>query len=236
MRDAIAGDFAELEPLLPSTRRDQVVEALRSAILQGQLAPGSQLIEQRLAERFRVSRAPLREAIRDLADEGLLDVRPYVGTFVASLGRAEMGEVYSVRRALEAHAIRLCWPHRDAIFARILRARHAALADASATGGFSDEIRAELQFHTLPFAYSRNGLLQQMWRQIAQRIMLGFCLYRRVASACTEQKGVHARYLELALGDDLEAMLAEVDRHIDLGLVSVNAYFDACPDASEAAS
>ena len=76
---------SQLTVVLPKTRRAQVVETLRNFILSGQLAPGTQLVESKLAGRFGVSRGSIREAIRELVDHGLLVYRPYAGTFVVNL-------------------------------------------------------------------------------------------------------------------------------------------------------
>ncbi|WP_216076103.1 GntR family transcriptional regulator, partial [Acinetobacter baumannii] len=65
-----------------STFRAHIVEGLREAILSGDIAPGTPLVETSLAEQFGVSRGPLREAIRQLIDEGLLVTVPYTGTNV----------------------------------------------------------------------------------------------------------------------------------------------------------
>ena len=70
-------DLAAIERVPRATFREHIVERLRAAILDGDLPPGSPLVETALASRFSVSRAPLREALRQLIEQGL--VRPYAG-------------------------------------------------------------------------------------------------------------------------------------------------------------
>ena len=82
------------------TRRALIAAALCKALLSGELTPGSQLIEARLAEQFGVSRGPLREAIRGLINEGLLVNRPYAGTYVAGADVDSIEQMYSVRDAV----------------------------------------------------------------------------------------------------------------------------------------
>jgi DNA-binding GntR family transcriptional regulator len=82
-----------------------LAESLRSAILEGQLAPGSRLVEQELAEQFNISRGPIREAIRILAAEGLADLRKNRGAIVASPNMDDVLEVYAIRMSLGAIAV-----------------------------------------------------------------------------------------------------------------------------------
>jgi DNA-binding GntR family transcriptional regulator len=69
---------------LPSTFRQHIAERLRSAILAGDIAPGAQLVESTLAAQFNVSQGPLRKALRQLVEEGLLVTVPYTGACIHS--------------------------------------------------------------------------------------------------------------------------------------------------------
>ena len=92
----------KLAPVPNLTRRDHVAEALRRAILSGLIAPGTQLVESRLASELAVSRGLLREAIRELIESGLAVNRPYAGTYVTEVNAAVLKDVYEIRRMLEA--------------------------------------------------------------------------------------------------------------------------------------
>jgi DNA-binding GntR family transcriptional regulator len=100
---------------LPSQDRQQsaseyVVQALRESIRQGQLAPGSALKQDELAEQFNVSHIPVREALRRLEADGLVVVHRNRGAFVAELSEADICEVFDIRVALEGAALRLAVP------------------------------------------------------------------------------------------------------------------------------
>src|SRR5271165_4637628 len=97
-------------PIIANTRRAQVAETLRNAILAGEITQGTQLVEMKVAAKFGVSRSSIREAVRELVEQGLLVHRPYAGTFVARLDERSMIELFSVRCALERHAFTLLWP------------------------------------------------------------------------------------------------------------------------------
>ena len=87
--------------------RDQVLDSIRSAVVNGELKPGDTLVETELATQLGVSRAPLREAINVLNMEGLLETVPYHGTKVKKLVRKDIEELYSVRSMMEALLERL---------------------------------------------------------------------------------------------------------------------------------
>ena len=86
---------------------DQLVEQLRKAILERRYAPGQRLIEADLTHDFGVSRGPLREAFRRLSAEGLLEIVPNRGALVRRLTFKETVELFQIRTALEALAVRL---------------------------------------------------------------------------------------------------------------------------------
>src|SRR5687767_5448174 len=109
------------------TFRQHIAERLRAAILDGEIPPGSQLVEATLADQFNVSRGPLREALRQLIEEGLLVTVPYTGTHVISLSVQDVHEIYSMRITLERFAFEQAWPRRDAAFRRELLRRNDAL-------------------------------------------------------------------------------------------------------------
>nr|WP_206323827.1 GntR family transcriptional regulator [Streptomyces sp. HNM0574] len=80
-----------------------IAERLRTSIRDGELPPGTRLVQEKLAAQMEVSRIPLREALHTLAAEGLIEVQPQRGMLVAELGRAELGELFELRLQLEPH-------------------------------------------------------------------------------------------------------------------------------------
>jgi GntR family transcriptional regulator, trigonelline degradation regulator len=90
----------------PPLRRDQAFERLRDAIITGHFAPGARLIERELCEAMGVSRTSIREVLRRLEAEQLIEVEPRRGPIVARLGRRQVEEIYEVRALLEAAIVR----------------------------------------------------------------------------------------------------------------------------------
>ncbi|HVQ70761.1 MAG TPA: GntR family transcriptional regulator [Bradyrhizobium sp.] len=90
----------------PPLRRDQAFERLRDAIITGHFAPGARLIERELCEAMGVSRTSIREVLRRLEAEQLIEVEPRKGPIVARLTRKQVEEIYEVRAMLEAAIVR----------------------------------------------------------------------------------------------------------------------------------
>jgi DNA-binding GntR family transcriptional regulator len=90
----------------PQLRRDQALERLRDAIITGHFAPGARLIERELCEAMGVSRTSIREVLRRLEAEQLIEVEPRRGPIVARLSRKQVEEIYDVRAVLEATVVR----------------------------------------------------------------------------------------------------------------------------------
>ncbi|MBC7258365.1 MAG: GntR family transcriptional regulator [Chloroflexi bacterium] len=93
------------------TLQELVTDRIREAILRGWLKPGERLDQAEIAERFQVSRMPVREALRTLEAEGLVKFYPHRGVEVCDLSPEEIEEIYQIRSALEAMAIQLAVPH-----------------------------------------------------------------------------------------------------------------------------
>ena len=90
--------------LIRKTAVELVVEALRDRILSGVIAPGSALRQELFAEELGVSRLPVREAIRQLSAEGLIDMIPHRGAYVSMLSRTEVQEFFDIRMRLRGFA------------------------------------------------------------------------------------------------------------------------------------
>ncbi len=94
----------------PPTAQEAVSAELRREILEGELPPGTQILQDRLAEQLGVSRVPVREALKILEGEGQISYEPHRGYFVTELDLKELREVYQIRNLLEAEAVRLAIP------------------------------------------------------------------------------------------------------------------------------
>ena len=210
----------QFDVVLPMTRRAQVAETLKNFILSGQIEPGTQLVESKLASRFGVSRGSIREAIWELIDQGLLVNRPYAGTFVVSLDEKTMTEVYSLRGALECYCFAQLWPKRDEAFRKEFTARHRALVKTIRARKHVAAIKAEMNFHSYPYEFLGNTVLLDVWHQLSQKIQLSFVMSQAIVRG-VEFIATSESYIAAALGNDLDAMRREIDRHLELGVIAV---------------
>jgi len=210
----------EFEAVLPMTRRAQVAETLRNLILSGRVAPGTQLVESRLASRFGVSRGSIREAIWELIEQGLLINRPYAGAFVVSVDDKTMTEAFSLRGALERYCFTQLWPKRNETFRKEFTTRHKALVKTIRARNHFDAIEAAMHFHSYPYEFSGNAVLLDVWRQLSKKIQLSFAMSQVIVRS-VEFIGTSESYIAAALDDDLDAMHREINRHLELGVIAV---------------
>lgn len=215
-----------VQSLPRSTFREQIALRLREAIMNGTLAPGSQVIESKLASEFGVSRGPLREAIRELINEGLLVSRSYTATSVLELSTEDVREIYSIRTMFETSAFELIWDRRDEVFASELRHRHALLLEAIDRDDDEGSIVAELALHSLVFETTGNRLLMSLWDTLRGRIQMYWAAHHRAHGRQGPKRAAHDDYVGLALGDSLEAMKHEIVEHMRRGAKVTEDFID----------
>lgn len=155
-----------LPRVAPRVLRQEVLTALRAAILDGSIAPGDRLLEAEVAARMGVSRAPVREAMRQLEQEGLIATQAHRGAIVRGLPDDEVDAVYELRAVIEGRAIeRACrYATPDDLAALDLL---VAEMEAARTAGATDELaELDLRFHRALIELSGYGLLRQVWSSL----------------------------------------------------------------------
>jgi DNA-binding GntR family transcriptional regulator len=217
------------DPIPRSTLRAHVAERLRTAILAGDIAPGTPLIETALSEHFDVSRGPLREALRQLIEEGLVVTVPYTGTHVAPLSVGDVQEIYSLRTALETFAFEQVWPRRDDLFRAELRRRNDALLASIDAGDDGASISNELEFHGLVYEASEHRLLQRAWQGLRGRLQLYWAAHHRAHGMRGPKRDSHDSYIAAALGDTLDAMRREIADHMRRGAETTERFLRSQP-------
>ena len=215
-----------MAPVKRETFSNQIATNLRRAIISGEIEGGTQITESDLARHFGVSRGPLREAMGQLASEGLIVTIPYTGTRVLKLSPRDIREIHSMRTALETLAFKEIWDHRDAAFARELEARHKVLLATLEMNDHVASSEAEVNLHSLVYEACGHRLLLESWQRIAGRLQLYLAIHQRAHGRRGPIKDAHERYMQLALGDSLELMLAEVEDHMRRGNSQLESYLD----------
>jgi DNA-binding GntR family transcriptional regulator len=143
---------------------DQVYRLLRQSIITLRLPPGATIIEKQITDQLGISRTPVRDALRQLADEGLVTIKPQSGTFVALIDRLQLEEGRVIRRALEIEAVRLAAERADAAAIERLTDLLALQERAGKRNSYEEFIAYDDQFHR---AINELSGLPRLWRVIS---------------------------------------------------------------------
>lgn len=158
----------QTEDFLPL--RDEVFNTLRERILKGSLKPGERLMEIHLADQLGVSRTPIREAIRMLELEGLVKMVPRKGAQVARISREDLQDVLEVRKALDTLAVKLACDRIDEREIEKLKEAEADFERILESGDTTQIAEADVAFHDVIQAASKNKRLKSMISNLAERI------------------------------------------------------------------
>jgi DNA-binding GntR family transcriptional regulator len=190
----------------------KIAHNIRAEILDGQLQPGQRLREVLLAERYGVSRVPVRDAIRRLETERLVDVKPHAGAFVASVSAAEAGELLEVRLVLEELIVSRAALERTAADIDELRSIVAAGQRSVRGARPADLVALNTAFHRALSRISGNSTAAGLVEQIRARVELLYAgkLPRRARASWEE----HEAILAAIVAGDPEAAGARLREHL----------------------
>jgi DNA-binding GntR family transcriptional regulator len=154
----------------PKSLSQKVMVRLRQAIIDGELKLGAVIAEEMLAQSFGVSRTPVREAMSLLQSQGLVVVRPQVGSFVFSPSAADISEICGFRTIIEPKAAELAYHHdRDGTVAA-MRSAMAAMEQALAAKDNVAYGRADTALHDAFFIYCGNHYLMESYQLVSGRV------------------------------------------------------------------
>jgi DNA-binding GntR family transcriptional regulator len=181
-------------------RSAELREDIEEMIAMGQLLPGQHLDETELAERFGVSRTPIREAMQQLASMGVVVIRPRRGAIVADLGPQQLVEMFEVMSELEATCARLAARRMTPEEQVTLRAAHQACKDALDAQEPDEYYYKNEAFHEAIYAGSHNQFLIEQARSLYRRLRpyrrLQLRVRNRLAKSYAEHDGVVQAILE----------------------------------------
>jgi DNA-binding GntR family transcriptional regulator len=153
--------------------REQVTVELRQAILSFQFTPGQRLVERELIERLGVSRTTVREALRELAAEGLVEMVPQKGAVVAAPSRVDAADLYEVRAVLESLMVGLFVARATAAEVADLQAAVEGFALAiEETSDVTEILSIKSRFYEVLIRGARSTVLQQLLEGIQARVHL----------------------------------------------------------------
>jgi DNA-binding GntR family transcriptional regulator len=152
--------------------RQQVAEVLRAAITSGRFPPGQRLVEKDLCELTGVSRASVREALRQLESEGLIETLPNRGPLVSRLSRQDAASIYQVRGALEALAAQLFATQASDEQVAELEATVRVLDQAYKAQDLERIVEAKRSFYEVLFTGSGNSMIPSILSTMNARITM----------------------------------------------------------------
>jgi DNA-binding GntR family transcriptional regulator len=191
---------------------EQVAVALREAILAGSLAPGTSLREVALAERFEVSRPTIREAIRFLVAEGLVQHHMHRGAVVAQPTPEDVVDVYRARAAVEVAAAGAVPGISERELAE-LGAALTAMEAAFERGDWEGTGEADLAFHRRLVALAGSPRLSSFYEHLQGELRLVLLVSER-DQPDPRKVAEHRRMLDLAAAGDVEGLRAAVSAHV----------------------
>jgi DNA-binding GntR family transcriptional regulator len=174
---------------------DTVIESVFEAVASGRLAPGSKITEERLAAQFGVSRTPVREAVKRMAEMGLVRVRPRCGLEVAAIDESDLAEITQLREELESFALRLAatriTPEEISELEELQRDCERRLEEQDRIAIF----RADGRFHLAVARFSGNRYLLDSLRRLEMKVQLCRALFCRSDAKVRSSVRFHRRII-----------------------------------------
>ncbi|MEV4710190.1 GntR family transcriptional regulator [Micromonospora sp. NPDC049374] len=192
------------------------VSRLTREILSGRSDPGERLVEEQLTRRLGISRAPLREALRLLAQRGLVEHVPRRGVRVATLSDRDVRELYELRDVLERFAVRSAISVPGESDLAGLRAALDQMREATRDGDRLAVAESHRTFHVALVALAGNRQLSAVYDSILVKLQLYMAInLRREAEVAQPHDGVHRheRLFEAVAVGDPEVVLAVLSEH-----------------------
>ncbi len=217
---------AESPPVPKRTLASVITTQLRQRVVDGSYPPGAQLSEVEIANRFQTSRGPVREAMQRLVQEGLLVSHPHRGVFVPVLTYADIADLFVARAAVERAAATELLNH--GVPAATIASLEQVIAQMTlgvARDDWSAVADADLRFHELIVDAARSPRLKRMYESLAGETRLGLNLLVNSIGGRADYLREHERMFALLTAGDRDALLAELDRHMGIGLHTLSHEF-----------
>lgn len=191
---------------------DILADRLREQIIGGRIAAGTHLVEIDVANEFGVSRLPVREALKQLLSEGLLESRRR-GMAVVAMTERDIIEIYDVRLAMESLAAETAISRPNTKWDLLEQAQSELEAHIQDPDRYKF-VMADLHFHSALYSLAENRRLQAMWSILEPTVRTMLLITNRKDSDLTAVSEAHRAILEAARSGDTEATTRILDAHI----------------------
>jgi DNA-binding GntR family transcriptional regulator len=194
--------------------KDRACITIREAILSHELTPGTQLSEASLAEQLGMSRTPIREALKTLEEEGLVEVVPRQGAFVTDISAKDIVEIYQLREALECYAVQFVPTYGDAAELDELIADFELSPKWIKDNEIEKINEADVRLHRYIAHSSQNQMLIKLVDQLLGQIIRLRLMTPSVPGRLASQAQEHMRMVHALKAGDVEEARRELRDHL----------------------
>ena len=225
--------LTDISPVHLKTLGNEVANRLRNAIRTGEFPLGTRLVERDLAERLGVSRIPVREAIQQLVEEGLVQKTPHRGTFVHSPTRSEIEEISSLRVLLECFVVERVIANWQPSHEARLRHIVGTMRKAAEANDIQALFEQDYLFHNVLWEIADHSLLLEVVSGLRARInrFLGEATAVLPASQRHMHIDSHDHLINIILKGDVGEAKTEITNHVLGAKTRIFTYYDF-PEAS----
>jgi DNA-binding GntR family transcriptional regulator len=199
-----------------ATQTERLAEAIAESVLSGQFEPGFRLDEAMLAERYGVSRTPVREALRQLASTGLIDVKPRRGATVATVSSAQLETLFAAMAEIEAACARLAAMSMTPIERRRLQSLQEAMEAIVLRDDRDAYAAANISFHTQIYLGAHNKILSDFATGLRRRLAPFRRAQFRTAGRTSLSHAEHDAVVKAIVACDAPAAHAAMFHHMSL--------------------
>lgn len=153
-----------MESIKKSKMKDEIRISIQNAILSGEIKPGDRIVETRLASDMGVSQAPVREALKELEHMGLVESRPYQGTYVKLLTKKYLQDAYDARLILELHAVELASFRITEEQLEIIQQLLYKMNTTASLGNSESFVGYDIEFHRTIIEFGGNEMIGHLWQ------------------------------------------------------------------------
>lgn len=208
--------------IMRQTLREQVTQAIRMKLLTGELKPGTKIVEQEMAEELGVSRGPVREALRQIEQEGLVEYTSHVGCSVKDFTAQDVYEVYLLRANLEILSVKMCEGHFSQQTLKWMEEILNRMDSIEDLEHFDEAIENDNEFHECIIKESKLTRLYTLWNSMSGGNTIVF--YRGAGKSeyvIHNQRKIHQKVFDALKTGDVNRICSTLMEHY---METINGY------------
>ena len=204
----------------------QVYDYVKEQITSGAIAPGEKISEQVIADALQTSRSPVREAIKKLASEGIIDYFPNRGAYAKRYTQKSISDSFKVRMLLECYAA----SHIDNSLREKYRSRMEYMRDNIRLATRAEYVQLDAELHELLIQLTGNETLLNLYRLLYSQITTFRNVSLNQESVFRESTRAHLAILDSLIAGDDERVLSVISKHLSISQSVVERYYEGKPE------